>query len=94
MDDKYFIGIVSQSFLAAVVVSKHGIRGDRAKSWPLGQKSIKELGIIKTDFLIVLESDLVMDALFRMHSNGISSIAIMRNQQVPYLIVLWLHFND
>ena len=87
MDDNYFIGVVSQSFLAAVVVSEHGIRGDKAKSWPLGQKTIKELGIIKTDFLSVSESDIVMDALFRMHMHGISSIAIMHNQSVANRLI-------
>ena len=85
MDDKYFVGVVSQSFLAAVVASEHGIRGDKAKSWPTGQKSIKDLGIIKTDFMSVTETDTVMDALFRMHQFGTSSVAIMKHNQVRFV---------
>jgi CBS domain-containing protein len=82
MDGNSFVGVLSQSLLAAVVVSKHGIRGDHGKGWATGNRSIKDLGIIETDIVSVGEHDSVMDALLRMHLSNISSVAIMNHRKV------------
>lgn len=75
-------GILSESFIANLISSKYSKFSNTPEkgTWTLGNKSVEELGIIKTKLVTVQDSDLVIDALHHMHEAQISSIAIVGPQ--------------
>ncbi|KAI8900487.1 hypothetical protein BC833DRAFT_581847 [Globomyces pollinis-pini] len=81
-DGTTFMGIISQSALAAVIVSKFGLRKESSVQWQTGQKSLEELKIIETEFVSVPPTASVMDVLLRMHLKKISSVAIVSGKQL------------
>lgn len=77
-DNKEFLGVVSQSTIAALIVGKFGLR--KAKSdpfWPKGQESIAEAGVIERNIISCEPKATVMEALFIMHGENVSSVAIL-----------------
>ncbi|KAJ3271864.1 Ethanolamine kinase [Terramyces sp. JEL0728] len=78
-DGAAFNGVVSQSSLVALVVHKFGLKKEKGVEWDLGNKSIKELGVIRKNVIFVNEKNTVIDALYRMHVHQISSVAIIEN---------------
>lgn len=76
-----FLGILSQSSVAALVASKFGkLSGSRLPGalWEQGNKTIEELGLVKKDVVGISPDDPVIEALYHMHEKHISSIAIIR----------------
>jgi CBS domain-containing protein len=76
LDQTQFIGVVSQSAVASLIVDNFGLRGKL--EWNLGQQTLESLGVIHQRVVTVTENNTVMDALFSMYLNNISSIAIVR----------------
>ncbi|KAJ3312844.1 cell separation during budding [Boothiomyces sp. JEL0838] len=79
LDGNTFRGVISQTALAALVVYKFGLKKEKGAIWELGNKSIKELGVIRKNVIFVNEKNTVIDALYRMHVHQISSVAILEN---------------
>jgi CBS domain-containing protein len=71
-----FVGVISQSTIASYLASIYGApvtpRVDEAL-WPNGNKSLKELGLVKGSVISVSIDETVMYALYAMHTNSISS---------------------
>ncbi|KAJ1336192.1 hypothetical protein BSLG_007509 [Batrachochytrium salamandrivorans] len=75
-----FLGVLSQSSVAAYVASKFGkLSLDRLPEsvWATGSKTIAELNLVQGEVISVLPEDTVVEALHRMHQAKISSIAII-----------------
>ncbi|KAJ3073601.1 cell separation during budding, partial [Quaeritorhiza haematococci] len=84
-----FVGVLSQSTVAAFIASKvgklshrppsagSGVAGGPEVSWPLGDKSIQDMGLVKGNVFHVTPEDSVLDALYKMHTQAISSVAIL-----------------
>jgi CBS domain-containing protein len=73
------LGILSQSFICGLIndnFSKFS-QNPNVASWPFGDKSVKDLGIVITNLVFVQSDDLVIDALFKMHEHYISSVVIL-----------------
>jgi CBS domain-containing protein len=87
-DKNHFVGVISQSTISALVVGKFGLRRPKGASWPTGEKSIKELGLIQEKIVSVSPTATVMEALFIMNSDRISSVAIMQGKHLHGTITL------
>lgn len=94
MDQEKFIGIVSQSTIADLIVGKFGLRKEKGIVWPTGEKSLETLGVISTNIVSVKSTNTVLDALFRMHLNNVSSVAILdENAVYNYSLVARFDFD-
>ncbi|KAJ3330370.1 cell separation during budding [Blyttiomyces sp. JEL0837] len=86
-----FIGVLSQSAVAALVAARFGRLGNEKHlapegGWEIGNKSLGELGLVKGEVYSVATTDTVLDALYLMHSKSVSSVAIVdRLAQSPSL---------
>jgi predicted transcriptional regulator len=91
-----FIGVVSQSAIAALVVSKFGLRRPHGAVWAAGDKTLENSGIIEKNIVSVKGDATVMQALFEMYVNNISSVALLDKKKVTLLIILVdrNYFND
>ena len=77
-DNKEFLGVVSQSTIAAFIAGKFGLRKAKdAPFWPKGQESIAEAGVIERNIVSCQPRATVMEALFIMHGENVSSVAIL-----------------
>ncbi|KAJ3210838.1 cell separation during budding [Dinochytrium kinnereticum] len=75
-----FLGVLSQSSVVGLVAKKFGRLGsDRVEgvSWENGAKSLAELGLVRGDVITVSSYDTVLEALYIMYENSISSVAIL-----------------
>lgn len=76
--DQRFVGVISQSTIAALIVGKFGLRKENSQvRWETGQKTVKEAGVISTKVVSLAPTAIVMEALFTMQSENVSSVAIM-----------------
>ncbi|KAJ3283106.1 cell separation during budding [Borealophlyctis nickersoniae] len=80
-DGDAFVGILSMSSVAGLVASKLG-KLARKPGQPRivseqGERTLEGLGLVKGDVISVLPEDSVLDALYVMHENSISSVAIV-----------------
>ncbi|KAL2915925.1 cell separation during budding [Polyrhizophydium stewartii] len=76
-----FLGVLSQSTVAAFVASKFGKLSSAripGAHWPRGDQTIADLKLVQGEVLSVTPEDTVVEALYRMHENQISSIAIIK----------------
>ena len=51
--------------------------GQPRNPWPLGEKTLAELGLVKGDVISISPDDQVLEALYLMHEKKISSVAIV-----------------
>ncbi|KAI9320293.1 hypothetical protein DFJ73DRAFT_878008 [Zopfochytrium polystomum] len=80
-----FIGVLSQSAIAALVVEQFGrlhhgpnSKNDAAKeAWDVGNMTLAELGLVKGEVYSVVANDTVLDALYLMHEKGVTSVAVV-----------------
>ena len=77
-----FVGILSQSTVAAYMALKLGklsVERSPELTWPNGDKSIQELGLVQgsSEIISVTPDDAVIEALYKMHEHHISSVAIL-----------------
>ncbi|KAJ3041227.1 cell separation during budding [Rhizophlyctis rosea] len=76
-----FVGIISQSTVAALIASKLGKMSSRPGQprtpWPLGEKTLADLGLVKGDVISISPEDQVLEALYIMHEKKISSVGIV-----------------
>ncbi|KAJ3126805.1 cell separation during budding [Nowakowskiella sp. JEL0407] len=74
-----FIGILSQSSIASYLVSHLGKLASPKypHTWDLGTKTLEELNFVKGNVVSITMQDTVLEALFLMHQNEISSVAIV-----------------
>jgi predicted transcriptional regulator len=94
LDDHTFIGVLSQSSIAALICSKFGLNKPKANQWKAGEMTLEQAGIIEKNVISVNTTATVMEALFQMHVNNISSIAIVENKKVFNTnVVGWCYFN-
>jgi CBS domain-containing protein len=86
-----FIGVLSQSTVAALLARNFGklykIQSETsspstprtaivAADWATGNATLRDLGLVKGDVVSVASSDTVLEALYVMHTKGVSSVAI------------------
>ncbi|KAJ3367619.1 cell separation during budding [Kappamyces sp. JEL0680] len=71
-----FLGVISQSTIAALVVSQYGLRKPKTARWEGGQRSVKEANVIKTNVVTIEPQASVTEALYLMETEKISSVAI------------------
>ncbi|KAI8920086.1 hypothetical protein DFJ77DRAFT_451055 [Powellomyces hirtus] len=81
-DASHFAGILSQSTVAALVASRVGKLAGKLNPkekciWPTGNKTLEEVGLVGRDVVSVIPEDTVLEALYTMHENRISSVAIV-----------------
>ncbi len=50
--------------------------------WPEGEASVLEAGLVESNVVSVDENDDVIEALYKMHINAISSVAIKQGTKV------------
>jgi CBS domain-containing protein len=82
-DKENFVGVISQSTIANLVVGQFGIRRPKGcAAWVIGEKTVGELGIMQTNIVSVLPSDTVMQALFLMESENVSSCAVIEHKKL------------
>jgi len=77
-----FVGVLSQSTVAAFIASKLGkLANPRPEPglWPNGDRTIEELGLVKGTGSVVsiTQDETVIEALAVMHKNHVSSVAIV-----------------
>ncbi|KAI8842505.1 hypothetical protein BC829DRAFT_401654 [Chytridium lagenaria] len=75
-----FLGVLSQSSVVGLLAKKFGRLGQEKREgaeWELGNKSLQELGLVRGDVVSVSSYDTVLEALFIMHANSVSSVAIL-----------------
>ncbi|KAI8592088.1 hypothetical protein BDZ88DRAFT_408219 [Geranomyces variabilis] len=77
-----FAGILSQSTIAALVASRvgklAGVTNPKEKCiWPTGNKTLEEVGLVGKEVVSVIPEDTVLEALYTMHENHLSSVAIV-----------------
>jgi len=78
-----FLGVVSQSTVAALVSGKFGLRKEKNEPfWEKGQIAISEADIIERNVVSLGPSATVMQALFMMISENISSVAIVTGNRL------------
>ncbi|KAJ3011997.1 cell separation during budding [Thoreauomyces humboldtii] len=81
-ESSHFAGILSQSTIAALVASRvgklAGKRDPKEKSiWHAGNKTVQEIGLVGREVISVVPEDTVLEALYSMHENKVSSVAIV-----------------
>ncbi|KAJ3219651.1 cell separation during budding [Clydaea vesicula] len=78
-----FIGVLSQSTIAAFIASKFGkmVQDKPPNGWPTGEKSVEELGLVTGGVISITQHETVLDALYVMHTNKVSSVAIIDRAQ-------------
>lgn len=82
-DGEKFVGVISQSTVANLVVGQFGIRKAKGGAvWDIGEKTIAELGIMQTKLVSVQPTDTVMQALFLMDMENVSSCAVIQNKKL------------
>lgn len=77
-----FVGVLSQSTVAAFLSSKVGrlvVPKPALGLWPKGEKSVKELGLLdnRAPIVSITANDTVLDALYQMNQHSVSSVAIV-----------------
>ncbi|KAI8928921.1 hypothetical protein BC831DRAFT_509644 [Entophlyctis helioformis] len=75
-----FLGVLSQSTVAALVATKLGKLSRHRPSeatWPIGDTSIGDLNLVQGDVISISPDDSVLEGLYQMHEQRISSIAIL-----------------
>ncbi|KAJ3195443.1 cell separation during budding [Irineochytrium annulatum] len=85
-----FLGVISQSSVAQLLADRFG-KLTRARCppqeinppWHLGDRSLRDLGLVRGRVISVSGSDTVLDALHVMHDNAISSVAIVDSAAAP-----------
>ncbi|KAJ3324576.1 ATP-dependent helicase smarcad1 [Boothiomyces sp. JEL0866] len=71
LEGNTFRGVISQTALAALVVYKFGLKKEKGAVWDLGNKSIKELGIIRKNVIFVNEKNTLRGSI------GLSDIKLI-----------------
>ncbi|KAJ3096553.1 cell separation during budding [Phlyctochytrium bullatum] len=75
-----FLGVLSQSTVVNMLSKKFGRLGSErvpGVAWENGNKSLQELGLVRGDVISVSSYDTVLEALYTMHENSVSSVAIL-----------------
>ncbi len=90
-----FLGVLSQSSINSFVAQKYG-KLNRAKGiespWPRGDQTVAELGLVRGNVVSISTEDTVLQALYVMHQNRISSVAIVdRSQHYEQVIIILIH---
>jgi len=75
-----FIGVISQSTIAALIVGKFGLRG--SSKWEFGQKSVQDAQVISKKIVHLAPSNIVMEALFMMQQEKVSSVALLQDKKL------------
>lgn len=85
-----FIGVLSQSIVAAYVSAHYGnlvVPKAPLSAFPNGHKTISELGLVKGAVISITQNESVLDGLYVMYGANISSVAIVdRSSGVDKLI--------
>jgi CBS domain-containing protein len=87
LDDTKFIGVVSQSLIAAFITSQFGLRRlPTTPVWTIGSQSVEKANVITKQVISCTEANTVMDALFSIYLNKVSSIAILKGMELRGVI--------
>ncbi|KAJ3046856.1 cell separation during budding [Rhizophlyctis rosea] len=93
-----FVGIISQSTVAALIASRLGKLstkpGQPRTSWPLGEKTLADLGLVKGDVISISPEDQVLEALYLMHEKKISSVGIVDRSEGDNLLLGSISMTD
>lgn len=78
-----FMGVISQSAIAGAIVQEFSklATGPNRGKWIQGNLAVKDLGLITEKIVSISENDQVIEALYQMHQNSVSSVAILNQQQ-------------
>jgi predicted transcriptional regulator len=82
MEQSKFVGVISQSTIAKLVVDTFGLRATHKQVWAIGQQSVAYANVIEKNIISIEHHNTVMDALYQMHLNRISSVAILEQKKV------------
>ncbi|KAI9328398.1 hypothetical protein BDR26DRAFT_808397 [Obelidium mucronatum] len=90
-DKDKFVGVLSQSLVCGLVAEKFGrlprkVAGRTEIDFANGEVSLQQLGLVKGEASVVTVdlNDSVLDALYLMHTNHVSSVAIVDKAHWPF----------